>query len=116
MNNDPLSVKCPICDARPGEKCASPGLGRTDRSTHTERRVIARSSVRETRPYDVEPQPVPTLFQEPGPPSPFEQRGRVVHPLDEQTCTTGLAGVERARALLAQHRLHRPLRDEEPGA
>lgn len=101
---DPLNAVCPICDAQPGETCWG-ARGKPRATYHRDRGNVPQ---RERRPYDVEPEPVPALFQLDPPPEPHrEEHGRVRVELNPRTCAVGLAGIDNARAVLAEGRYRR---------
>jgi hypothetical protein len=114
-----MTIACPFCGAQPERPCEG-ARGKLRASVHAERHLAAldanrKATVRELRAYDVEPEPVPIAYQREQPPSANEARGRVVHRLDDHTRAVGLAGVAAARAILAGHRHHlRLVEDEEP--
>ena len=105
--SDVRRVECPECHAEPGEPCRNSRGERREQNHQGRVEVFKRQghlldNVRELRPYDREPDPVPEVYQHEAPPSPDEQDGYRIHRYDARTRAVGLAGVARARAILAE--------------
>jgi len=91
-------VPCPHCMAGSGMACRGDG-GRQRDGIHLERYWHAeRYPPDDVTPAAPRPQPY-----DPEPAIPIDHPGRVMHPLDDAACRRGLAGIEAARAALANH-------------